>query len=708
MPVGRHILSSPVIQKPLSGNLFYLASSNPNSMAGPTVTDQPAPTATTNTARVIPGLSSQPPSNAASKRSRKKKTGSKMVDDATKAAPVTADEPNESVEPAPAAPVVIAPVPEPLNGIAQPAPPVSASVSISPVQQVQKRIRAATKKLQRISGYESSTVPLNEDQKRAIASKPALEATVKELQDLLKILEVRQSFPITMLRLRRSFKGIRLRTLLHLRTQDDEKLDELRIQAVREEEELKVQGRVDSAVVSEQVRFPRSTSHSSKKAESSLTFLLQFLHLYSLVNSATRPAESFAPSHVSPVIQNATAQELAAVNALFHRLADGPIAGGDGDAFDSINRLTEGSASDVIEGVSCKAHSSTDRKFLWTQADLVLMTVAKIKEMVIQLTASPAELAPPSVQISAPHVIPKVEEESMPVNSSAPLASMMFLQQSEVMPSMGSTATDIDAPAPVHEPLPTSEPLPIVAQEPVVDHVARNKQLLEQATMITPDPLPSSVQDWPAGEQSQPSQVQTTPTAPHEWNNPPEHLSATQAEVVARTIDWAEDVQGQGDGQNNHPASNFTPAPPQPSHLAGDLTGGQLPLGPPHHHMSNPRGHYRGRGGYRGGPGMPPGGGNHNGYRGGRGWYRGNPGGYRGGRDGPPPMDMNGAGGWRPGAGGPPEANGGYRPRADYQGGRYGGHRGGNRGGNAFHRPPPPSSQVYHAEVAAGPGGNIY
>lgn len=614
-------------------------------MAGPTVTDQPAPTATTNTARVIPGLSSQPPSNAASKRSRKKKTGSKMVDDATKAAPVTADEPNESVEPAPAAPVVIAPVPEPLNGIAQPAPPVSASVSISPVQQVQKRIRAATKKLQRISGYESSTVPLNEDQKRAIASKPALEATVKELQDLLKILE------------------------------DDEKLDELRIQAVREEEELKVQGRVDSAVVSEQ-----------KKAESSLTFLLQFLHLYSLVNSATRPAESFAPSHVSPVIQNATAQELAAVNALFHRLADGPIAGGDGDAFDSINRLTEGSASDVIEGVS----------------------FAKIKEMVIQLTASPAELAPPSVQISAPHVIPKVEEESMPVNSSAPLASMMFLQQSEVMPSMGSTATDIDAPAPVHEPLPTSEPLPIVAQEPVVDHVARNKQLLEQATMITPDPLPSSVQDWPAGEQSQPSQVQTTPTAPHEWNNPPEHLSATQAEVVARTIDWAEDVQGQGDGQNNHPASNFTPAPPQPSHLAGDLTGGQLPLGPPHHHMSNPRGHYRGRGGYRGGPGMPPGGGNHNGYRGGRGWYRGNPGGYRGGRDGPPPMDMNGAGGWRPGAGGPPEANGGYRPRADYQGGRYGGHRGGNRGGNAFHRPPPPSSQVYHAEVAAGPGGNIY
>jgi hypothetical protein len=35
-------------------------------------------------------------------------------------------------------------------------------------------------------------------------------------------------------------------------------------------------------------------------------------------------------------------------------------------------------------------------------------------------------------------------------------------------------------------------------------------------------------------------------------------------------------------------------------------------------------------------------------------------------------MDMNGPGGWRPGPGGPPDANGGYRARADYQGGRYG------------------------------------
>ncbi|EFP93392.2 uncharacterized protein PGTG_19410 [Puccinia graminis f. sp. tritici CRL 75-36-700-3] len=147
-------------------------------MAGPTTADQPVPpTSTTNTTCVIPGLSSQPPNNPASKRSHKKKTGSK-VDNTTKAVarvPAFVDEPNELTEPAPAP--LITSMPKPLNGLTPSAPPASASVSILPVQQ------------QHIGGYESSTAPLNKDQKRAITSKPALEATVKELQDLLKILE---------------------------------------------------------------------------------------------------------------------------------------------------------------------------------------------------------------------------------------------------------------------------------------------------------------------------------------------------------------------------------------------------------------------------------------------------------------------------------------------------------------------------------------
>ncbi|POW06351.1 hypothetical protein PSTT_09053, partial [Puccinia striiformis] len=571
-------------------------------MAGPTATDQPVPTSTTNTTRLSRQALPQ------------KKTGSKIEDTTTAATakavptvPAAVDEPSEVIEPAPVP--VVASVPEPLNlGLTSAVPSVPASASISPVQQ------------QRIGGYESSTVPLNEDQKRAIASKPALEATVKELQDLLKILE------------------------------DDEKLDELRIQA--------------------------------KKAESNLTFLLQFLHLYSLVNSATQPTESFAPPTLSPLIQSATAQELAAVNVLFHRLADGPIAGGDGDAFDSIDRFTQGSAVDVIE-------------------------VAKVKEMVIQLTASPVELAPaPQMLPSTDQDEPTAEEETVPVNPAGPLGNMMFLQQSEVMPPVTVTVTDTEntAPGPVPDLIPpTSSPVPNGEKEPVIDHVARNKQLLEQATILTPDPLPSSMQEWTAGEQSQPSQLQAATPASQEWNTPPEHLSATQAE---------DDRLGGGRartrrGSNNHMAPNFTPTPPPISHLPpGDLAAGQMPLGLPHHHMNHARGQYRGRGGgggggYRGGPGMPRGGGgNHDGYRGGgRGWYRGNPGGYRGGREGAPPMDMNGPAGWRPGPG-----------EQIIPGGRYGGHRGGPRGGgNTFHRhPPPPSQQVYHPEVATGPGGHMY
>lgn len=52
--------------------------------------------------------------------------------------------------------------------------------------------QSVTDELQlRIVTYQEKTEALNEDQKKAIASKPALEATVKELQELLVILKVR-------------------------------------------------------------------------------------------------------------------------------------------------------------------------------------------------------------------------------------------------------------------------------------------------------------------------------------------------------------------------------------------------------------------------------------------------------------------------------------------------------------------------------------
>lgn len=62
----------------------------------------------------------------------------------------------------------------------------------SPIARVlAKRVKAVTKKLQRISQYEESAPQqLNEDQKKAIASKGSLHAVLKELTEVGKGLEV--------------------------------------------------------------------------------------------------------------------------------------------------------------------------------------------------------------------------------------------------------------------------------------------------------------------------------------------------------------------------------------------------------------------------------------------------------------------------------------------------------------------------------------
>jgi hypothetical protein len=46
---------------------------------------------------------------------------------------------------------------------------------------------------QRFQGYKDQTETLNADQQKAVASIPILEATIKELQDVVKLLEVRRS-----------------------------------------------------------------------------------------------------------------------------------------------------------------------------------------------------------------------------------------------------------------------------------------------------------------------------------------------------------------------------------------------------------------------------------------------------------------------------------------------------------------------------------
>ncbi|KAH9811367.1 hypothetical protein DFH28DRAFT_983181 [Melampsora americana] len=562
-------------------------------MPGPTsqttsqVENQPA-TSTLKADRVIPGLTAAPASTtSAAKRSRKKKTASTSgqikSDQPSTVTPATHNVENAS---APSAPVVVGglgitlePPSLTLNShsTATPIP----SQPVSPVQQVQKRIRAATKKMQRIAGYETSSTPLNEDQKRAIASKPALEATVRELQDLLKILE------------------------------EDELLDEQRINAVREEEERKVKGRVDAAIAAEQ-----------KNADSNLTFLLQFLHLYSLFNAANQPA-SFVPVMMPPVLETATAQEVAAINALFHQLANGPIAGGGGDAFQSIQSLASGTDTEVIPGVQ----------------------FARIKEMITQLTA------PPAADTSNP--------------SSTEKNHLMFLQHSEVAEEPSIAAS----PAPAHLSVNPSSHSLTSSPNLSVDHVARNKALLETAQIVSAEP--NHAESWNVN----PSKEEAPQSS--EWSKPTEMLSSNQAEVVARTIDWAEEV----DVDAQAPAPDLTPAPPTFPSRGFRGNGG--------------------RGGFRGGPRGGP---HHDGYRGGRssGYrggppHRGGPGGFRGGGGG------SGSGTWRPG---PPDGPGNYRPRpeGDFPNNGYRGRGGPRGGGGGYHNrgPPNPSQSDYRPEP--GPG----
>lgn len=95
---------------------------------------------------------------------------------------------------------------------------------------VQKRLRATTKKVQRIEGYEASTVALNPDQQRAVQGKPALQAVVRELSELLALLKA------------------------------DETEDEARQQRVKAAYEKKQARAVDAAVKIAQVRWAAKVS----------------------------------------------------------------------------------------------------------------------------------------------------------------------------------------------------------------------------------------------------------------------------------------------------------------------------------------------------------------------------------------------------------------------------------------------------------------
>ncbi|GAA5820569.1 hypothetical protein JCM11251_003053 [Rhodosporidiobolus azoricus] len=178
----------------------------------------------------------------------------------------------------------------------------------NPVEVVQKRLRAATKKLQRIEGYEKQEAALNADQKRAIEGKGILEAVIRELNEVLVVLKA------------------------------EEQEDEARAKRVAVVEEKRTAKAVDAAVKA-----------SKADSQQSLVLLFQFLHLHSLFN----PSEtSFAPPVLPPIVASATGQDAAAVRMLFDQFANGPLLGGQGDAVEKLEKIAKGGEEELLPGVS--------------------------------------------------------------------------------------------------------------------------------------------------------------------------------------------------------------------------------------------------------------------------------------------------------------------------------------------------------------------
>ncbi|GAA5983959.1 hypothetical protein JCM10908_005992 [Rhodotorula pacifica] len=181
----------------------------------------------------------------------------------------------------------------------------------SAAEVVQKRLRATSKKIQRIEGYEASTVALNPDQQRAVQGKPALQAVVRELSELLVLLKA------------------------------DEAEEDARQRRLKVAHEKKQTRAVEAAV-----------KIAQKEAQSKLVFLFQFLHLHSLVNPQQQlMMGGFAPAAELPaILESASSQEIAAVRYLADAFANGPLLGGGDDATEKLAHLFEGSKDEVLPG----------------------------------------------------------------------------------------------------------------------------------------------------------------------------------------------------------------------------------------------------------------------------------------------------------------------------------------------------------------------
>ncbi|GAA98315.1 hypothetical protein E5Q_05000 [Mixia osmundae IAM 14324] len=256
----------------------------------------PQASVTTERTRVIPGVPLELLQKSVAKKSRSRGKKASATDTAlTDTAPAASDLPNN---------LVSGP-----NGLTLPGAPAVEEPQVKrPTlsQIINKRLKATSKKIQRISAYQSQDEStFNPEQRLAVASKPGLEAIVRELTELVKVAEI----------------------------------DEREVESLAERDtarvELLVQERVKTAV-----------AQTKEDSRTTLLLLMQFLHMRELINNASYG------QILPPNLARATNQQVAAVHFLYDALANGPLMGGHDDASERIEMLESRSQTEVAEGVT--------------------------------------------------------------------------------------------------------------------------------------------------------------------------------------------------------------------------------------------------------------------------------------------------------------------------------------------------------------------
>ncbi|KAK0546727.1 hypothetical protein OC845_004442 [Tilletia horrida] len=228
----------------------------------------------------------------------------------------------------------------------------ASSSSSSVAALISKRAKAVHKKLQRINAYSEGT--LNADQQRAIATKPTLQAIEAELSTLLS-------------------------------------------QATAHEASQKSEAQAEIDRLTDLVN---SNAQRADQLQSQLHFLLQFLHLYALVQSPASDSQQSAqlPPGLAATI---SPTDIQALTSIFYAFANAPLVqppafSGEG-ALEIIDRIRSADPSEiVISDSTAPDHPAR-------------VTHSRIAELVQALTAAP----PIPTRFDAADELPTSSEDSL-------------------------------------------------------------------------------------------------------------------------------------------------------------------------------------------------------------------------------------------------------------------------------------------------------